>query len=295
MSTVFATTGTIRRDDEIYSADDARSFITLQSMLILLALISFVLLCLCGCVLLGRNTNTLFTYKNDYITNSRYHSHSRNESHGTEATTTAAAAAAATTNSNNTNTNTNTDVASPNTLVMHSSISLSEYEMIELSSKCFGTVVVRTATTSKGTLLSQPQQQQHDGDDLTNQVMHHSIMQAEFHGNDIIDLSNTSQTASLEVANHPDHQYLHQNACCIICLVDYVHGDSIYRNHPNCLHIFHTRCIQQWVQQQQQQHSQSQAPVAATSSPQHSGNISSECPCCRCPIHPILRSNPNSK
>lgn len=288
MSTVFATT--IRRDDEIYSADDPRSFITLQSMLILLALISFVLLCLCGCVLLGRNTNTLFTYKNDYITNSRYHSQSSNESHGTDATTTASAAAAS---NNNTNTNTNTDVASPNTLVMHSSISLSEYEMIELSSKCFGTVVVRTATTSAQ--LSQPQQQQHDGDDLTNQVMHHSIMQAEFHGNDIIDLSNNSQTTSLEVANHPDHpdhQYLHQNACCIICLVDYVHGDSIYRNHPNCLHIFHTRCIQQWVQQQQ---SQSQAPVAATSSPQHSGNISSECPCCRCPIHPILRSNPNSK
>ena len=158
--------------------------------------------------------------------------------------------------------------------------------------------MVRIATTTA--LLSQPQSQQHDGDDLTNQVMHHSIMQAEFHGNDIIDLSNNSQTASLEVANHPDHpdhQYHHhQNACCIICLVDYVHGDSIYRNHPNCLHIFHTRCIQQWVQQQQQQQ---QAPVAltttATSSSPHTGMISSECPCCRCPIHPILQSNPITK
>jgi hypothetical protein len=115
-------------------------------------------------------------------------------------------------------------------------------------------------------------------------------VQAEFdHGNDIITLSNSNQNQNVTDGIDTHHHHHHDHtASCIICLVDYAPGDPVYRNYPYCEHLFHTSCIQQWVQQQQQQ--QQQSPMTTTNITIASNSFA-ECPCCRCRIHSILTDN----
>lgn len=67
-------------------------------------------------------------------------------------------------------------------------------------------------------------------------------------------------TSAIElVADFGDHGVLLlEERSCVICLVDYEHGEHIQRN-ANCNHIFHKDCIGCWLK---------------------TGNL--DCPCCRC-------------
>ena len=291
-------TSTLRRTNHIFNAGgsdhhnrDDESFITLQSMLILLIIITFLIICLCGCVLFGRNTNTLFTYKNDYLTNSRntHCSHSNHTTGTTTSTTTTAAAAAATTTTN---------------IIFHSSESsvsdatttseITEPETVGSSSKCFGVINVRTATTESTTFSNQDDDDDNDNDAVDNGTLWKNVLiQAEFdNGNDIIDISNDQNNANYD--NPGGNFHLYHNACCIICLVEYAHGDRVYRNHPFCSHVFHTHCLQQWIQPPPFSHKHystaatTTTNTTATSMTSNGKNNASECPCCRCPINPIL-------
>jgi Anaphase-promoting complex subunit 11 RING-H2 finger len=290
-------TAIIRQTGEVYSnnnfngsdsGEPSSSFITVHSMLILLSIILFIVVCLCGCILFGRSTNTLFTYKNDYLTNSRsVHGTPTNTTDVTTRTDGATTLAASSIHSSESDLT--TDIRTPTLLLT------TENDIIKSSIKCFGIITVRTATTENA--LSNEENDANDKGAFTNRRDIINV-QAEFdNGNDIIDLSNNNNSNDHYIVNssngiddvessndHHDIHNHHHNVCCVICLVDYVHGDAIYRNHPFCLHFFHTHCIQQWVQQQQQQ----QQATATTISPSPTGNHSSECPCCRCPINPIL-------
>ena len=78
--------------------------------------------------------------------------------------------------------------------------------------------------------------------------------------------SNTTTTTILSADFGDDDVLPIEETSCVICCVDYRHGDEILRNaHANttpCNHVFHTKCITSWI-------------VASGKS---------DCPCCRSPF-----------
>jgi hypothetical protein len=95
-------------------------------------------------------------------------------------------------------------------------------------------------------------------------------------GNEIVTLVQSNDTATIvDADDHNGNITTTTDTTCVICLCDFVNGDSVYRNDPDstCHHMFHESCIRKWIRQQQQQQSTTKSTIRPV------------CPCCRYPIH----------